>query len=158
MKPEAISSLSGEVRHAICHKLYTDWILGSEFYPTKYCYLWPFSFKEWCNSQENNWVYSDSALNSFNLHNNHPVYTCFRLMHLPKLLKISQQSNRKWIYNKQGMFMGKFYPIEKKFYTDIIRASMTNSMSVWSHTARRVFLEVLALHAFWTCALQAPCF
>ena len=27
------------------------------------------------------------------------------------------------------MFMGKFYPIKKKFYTDIIHASVTNSMS-----------------------------
>ena len=77
MKPEATSSLSGEVRHAICHKLYTDWILGSEFYPTKYCYLWPFSFQEWCNSQENNGVYSDSALNSFNLRNKPPFLHLF---------------------------------------------------------------------------------
>ena len=64
--------MTHDTRHAICHKLYTDWILGSEFYPTKNHYLWPFSFKEWCNSQENNGFYSDSALNSFNLHNKPP--------------------------------------------------------------------------------------
>ena len=35
----------------------------------------------------------------------------------------------KCFYKKQRMIMGKFYPIEKKFYTDNIRASVTNSMS-----------------------------
>ena len=93
------TSRIGSIRYARCHKPYTDWILGSEFYPTKYRYSWLFSFKEWCNSQENNGFYCDSALNSFNLHNKPPVYTQLHLMHLNKWLKTSQQSNRKWIYN-----------------------------------------------------------
>ena len=35
-------------RHRICHKLYTDWNLASEFNPTKYCNLCPFSIQELC--------------------------------------------------------------------------------------------------------------
>ena len=33
------------------------------------------------------------------------------------------------IYDKQCMFRASFYPREAKIYTDIVRASVTNSMS-----------------------------
>ena len=115
-------------RHGTCHKLYMDCILGSEFYPTKYCYLWRFLFEEWYYSQKNNGFFSDSSLNSFNLHNKPPNLHPFMSTARQKITK-NITKKKKWIYNHQPMFMGKFYTIEKKFYTDNIFASVKNSIS-----------------------------
>ena len=74
---------------------------------------------------------SDSALNSFNLHNKPPGLQPFTPI-APEQInkkKTSQQSNRKWIYNERHMFMANFYLIEKKFYTDNVCTFVTNSMS-----------------------------
>ena len=43
--------------------------------------------------------------------------------------KSFKKSNEKTIYNKWGMLKALFYPREMKFYTDNVRASVTNSMS-----------------------------
>ena len=46
------------------------------------------------------------------------------------LPKTAQQSNRKWIYNKQQMFTGKLYSSENYIVMDNIRAYIKNSYLV----------------------------
>ena len=54
-------------RHGIWHKRYIDKILATEFSSTNYCELCLFPFKE-------QWVYSDLALSSSNLHRLEEIY------------------------------------------------------------------------------------
>ena len=63
------------------------------------------------------------------------LYTCLCLCYsIFALLDINttkrlQNSKEKIIYNKLRMFKTLFYPRKVKFYTDNVRASVTNSMS-----------------------------
>ena len=57
-----------------------------------------------------------------------------------------EYDNTKLIYIWYGMFKALFYPMEAKFYTDNVRASVTNSMSDYStHSGLAVFESLLKL-------------
>ena len=111
-------------RHGICHTLYTGICFYKNFYPKierELRLYWP----------RRKHKFTDM------LH----LYTSIH-MFLPMLLnfcyvgpqntttKKLQNSNKKRIYNKSKCSKLYFTPRQVKFYTDNVRASVTNSMSV----------------------------
>ena len=103
---------SVELRHRIWDKLYTDRILGNEFYPRKYCIAWPFFAFNFlfnifhnvqCNTDDKI-VYFDVALISYNLRIKPPVLPPF-MSNGPKLSSQNSTTKQQKVKLKQTVYV-----------------------------------------------------